>query len=386
VDFGTSQIDDWNTWAVTAYTVSRLSWNHKDDIRDISRDFAAIHFGHQAAELLADIYLDSPNAYKYGVYIEPVSYGDFRSLPHLRLTTFPAKGLPRLDSGKKHIEFLYKIYLRCKPWMEETLMYLDHGLTIADSMVIKFQAVKPLISEKKLAQEVANAVELTYQLIKTNNLYVKTFFAYFEYRECPHAQNKSQLLKLSTELKSSMESFLNTPGCVYRVAGIEQLVKNVEQALSDLSKAEEILSKAPDEQEIKAIILNLQEKSTRVLNEHNKNAVKLLHWEGRVDGRDLVKVKARQLEIEHLRYDPIAEMKYQFFNALPAEPVTVIPVDIESRSYKPFVLEQPSKSNDFTVTIYLSDFPRHGYSWWKFDLYYIKKEPEILGLNVPWQN
>jgi hypothetical protein len=270
--------------------------------------------------------------------------------------------------------------------MQETLMYLDHGLTIADSMVTKFQPVKPLISEKNLAQEVANAVELTYQLIKTNNLYVKTFFAYFEYREYSHAQNKSRIVKLSTELKDSMESFLNTPGCVYRLDGIDQLVKNVEQALSDLSKAEEILSKAPDEQEIKAIILNLQEKSARVLNEHKKNAVKFLQWEGRVDGRDLVKLKARQLEIEHLRYDPIAEMKYQFFNALPAETVTVIPVDIESRSYKPFILEQPSKSNDFTVTIYLSDFPCHGYSWWKFDLFYIAKAPEELGLAVPWQN
>ena len=79
-------------------------------------------------------------------------------------------------------------------------------------------------------------------------------------------------------------------------------------------------------------------------------------------------------------------MKYQFFNALPAEPLTVIPVDIESRSYRPFVLEQPSKHNDFTVTIYLSDFPCHGYSWWRFELYYIDKTPEELGLAVPWQN
>ncbi len=389
VDFGTYAIpsdENWNTGAVTTYTIYRLAWNPREDIKEIVKDFTAICFGQTAAAPMADIYLLSPNAYKYGIYIEPVSYGDFRSLPHLRLTTFPVKGLPRLDNGRKHIEFLRTIYLRCRPWINETLLYLDHGLSIADSMVIKYTGAKLLISDQKLAQNVENALNLTYWLIKTNNLYVKTFFAYFEYREKPIGKTKEILIHRVSELKETMAKFIKMPGCVYRLDGMIQLVKNVEQVLENLPKAEKILATAPDEDGIITIISDLQKKYVQILEDYKKDAVQILHWEARVDGRDLVKVREGNLEIEHLRYDQIAEMTYQFKNPLPLKQVTVIPVDIQSRSYRPFVLEQPSHKNDFTAVIYLSDYPRHGYSWWKFDLYYIPKSPEELGIIMPWQN
>ena len=62
----------------------------------------------------------------------------------------------------------------------------------------------------------------------------------------------------------------------------------------------------------------------------------------------------------------------------------MIPLDIQSRSYGPFILEQPNIDNNYTATVYLSDSPMHGYSWWKFELYYIPKSPEELGLIAPW--
>ena len=55
---------------------------------------------------------------------------------------------------------------------------------------------------------------------------------------------------------------------------------------------------------------------------------------------------------------------------------------IKSRSFAPFVLEQRSAVNDYTVTFCLSDSPMHGYSWWKFELYYIPHLSEELGLAV----
>ena len=63
---------------------------------------------------------------------------------------------------------------------------------------------------------------------------------------------------------------------------------------------------------------------------------------------------------------------------------TVIVKDIQSRSFGPFVLEQPNPDNNFTATLYLSDSPMHGYSWWKFELYYIPRSPKEIGLDVPW--
>jgi len=189
-NYGLPSSDNWNTGGVTSYTTFRLAWNPYEDMTQIVKDFASICFGQAAADAMAEIYLLSPSAYKYGIYIEPVSHGDFRSLPHLRLTTFPAKGFPRLDNGKKHIDFLRTIYLRCRPWKTETLLYLDYGLDIAKTMVEKYKEAKNLINDPKLAEDVENAANLTYWLIKTNNLYVRTIFNYFGYREKPSEQTK----------------------------------------------------------------------------------------------------------------------------------------------------------------------------------------------------
>ena len=383
--FWSADGNGWNTWNVTSYTANRLAWDCQEDIRTIAKDFASIYFGRAAADKMADIYLLSPVAYKYGIYIEPATHGVFNTLPHLRLTTFPVKGYPRIDNGREHIEFLRKIYLQCKPWISETLLYLDHGLDVANTMVEKYQTAKPLIEDVKLSQDVENSLQLTQLLIKTNNLYAKTFFSYFEYRENPTVENRSKLSELSSELKDTKEIFLAAPGCVYDLVGIEQLLKNVEQALEDLLKAEKMLAKAPGPAGIKQIIAEQQQKYVKVLKEYPEEAVKLLHWQGRVDGKDILNIKGKRLEVEHLQYDSIQDMAYSFLESLPDETVTVIPVDIESRSFRPFVLEQPSKKNNYTAKIYLCDYPMTGYSWWKFDLYYIPKAPEELGLKIPWE-
>ncbi|MBN1348821.1 hypothetical protein JXJ21_05380 [candidate division KSB1 bacterium] len=383
--FGLPRADDWDTQTVTAYTASRLSWNPYDDLESIARDLAAMHFGEKVADRMAEILLQSPVAYKYGIYIEPVAYGDFRSLPHLRLTNFSAKGFPRLDSGKQHIDFLRQIYLRCKPWLTETLMYLDHGLNVATEMTEKFQTLKHDIDDAQLAGSIENSLELTRMLIQTNTLYVKTFFAYFAFQEQPSDISRQQLYNRSLDLKKSMSDFLETPGCDYELAGMEQLLKNVEQMLEDPETAMQRLRDAPAPEEINLIIAREQEKYIDALKIHSEKAVKFLHWRGRVDGRDLILVKGDTLKVKHLRYDPIQEMSHNFLKPLPAEAVTIIPRDIQSRSFHPFVLEQPSAENDFTATIYLSDYPCTGYSWWEFELYYIPQSPEALGLQVPWK-
>lgn len=381
--FGVPNDSGWDSWNITFYTASRLAWNPNENLHDIARDYAAMYFGQSPADEIADLLLLSPRAYKYGIYIEPVAHGDFRSLPHLRLTTFPVKGLPRLDNGKKHVDFLYDIYLRSSPWKVETMLYLDHGLDLAKQMRAKAQAVRSKIQDEELATRLINSVELTWWLVKTNNLYVKTIFAYFDYRNHPTAENKTQLENISGELAQAMQTFSNTPNCVYRLDGMEQLLRNVKVALNDLRAAEEALANAPNDEGIDKLIDDQQSQAKQVLE--TEKSVKILHWKGRVDGRDLVKIQTDKIEIEHLRYDKIVEMTHEFSNPLPQKGCTVVIKDIQSRSFHPFVLEQPSADNDFTATIYLSDYPKHGYSWWEFEVYYIEKSPDVLGLATPWK-
>jgi len=376
--------DDYNTRSLTAYTVFRLEWDYLENPGDIAKDFCSIHFGRAAAQGMAEIYLLSPVAYKYGLFIEPVAYGDFNSLPQIRVGTFPAQGYPSIDNGKEHIQFLRKIYLRCKPWIPETLSDLDHGLGVANTMREKYKHVKPQIADKKLANDVENRLELTRLFVKTNNLYVKTAFAYFEYRDDPSAPFRRKLLNLHDALRQTRNDFIATPGYGYHLFGVDQLLKNVEQALNDLPKAEQSLKKAPGSAQIEKIVSEQQEKYLKVLNERSNEAVKILHWEGRVDGRDIIKIRGKNLEIEHLRWDPMYFKNYKILNPLPKKAVTVIPKDIESRPMHPFILEQPSAENNYTVKVYLYDVPP-GAGWCKFDLYYIPESPEELGLEIPWK-
>lgn len=374
--------DGWGNYQSTAYALFRLAWNPFENIETITRDFTAIHFGRKAAKTMAEIYMLSPKAYKYGIYIEPVTYGQFSSLLHLRNNNFLAKGFPLLDNGRGHIQFLHSIYLRCEPWMTETIMYLDHGLQIAKEMKEKYQSVKPLIKSKALAAGLNNSLQLTYLLIRTNNLYVKTFFAYFDYRKNPTQKNKQKLFNLKTQLQNSMIKFKAAPNFSYKLSGMEVLLINVNQALDNLKRAEQLLSQSPNNEQIKNIVKDQQNKLNEILRKYKSMAVKFLHWEGRVDGQDLIKIAGDKIRVEHLRYDNIIDMNYKKIKPLPRKSVTVIPVDIQSRSFHPFVLEQPDDKNNYTVTIYLSDFPMPGRSLWKFDLYYIPESPQKLGLPV----
>jgi hypothetical protein len=384
-DFGLVQNEGWDTWSLTAYTVYRLTWEPNIDVQEIAHDFASIYFGLEAANELAEVLLLTPKIYKYGMYIAPAAHGQFASLTHLRLTTFPVKGLPNLDGGRKHMEFLFNIYLRCRPWVEETFLYLDHGLKLANQVKNKANEATLKVSDANKRTQLKNNAEMTYRLVEVNNLYVKAMMNYFSYRESKSQKDKEELVMISDMLKTAMHEFRQVPGFVYRLDGIEQLLINLNDALEDIEKAEKILADAPDDEGIDKLIDDQQAKYAEVLDKYKDVAVKIVCWQGRVDGRDLFKVKGQQIEIEHLRFDPILEAKEEFSSPLPSNEFTVVVKDIQSRSFGPFVLAQPSEENDYTVTLYLSDFPMHGYSWWKFELYYIPRAPKELGLEVPWR-
>ena len=375
--------EGWDTRSLTAYTVARLMWNHHENPKEIARDFCAIYFGERLAEAMADICLLSPAAYKYGLYIDPAAYGAFSSLPHIRVGSFVAEGYPSVDGGREHLEFLRGIYLRCKPWIPETLTYLDHGLDVANNMEERYAALKPLVSDGGFAEKVENSLRLMRLLIQTNNLYVKTFFAYFRYRENSSKENEEALVTLFGKLTATRREFVETPGYGYRLFGVDQLLKNVGQALENLERAEEMLARAPNSKKIEQDVAEQQQRYREVLDAHRDEAVKTLHWEGRVDGKDILSLRGGDLEIEHLRWDPIHLQDYTLLEPLPRKAGSVVLEDIESEPMHPFILEQPSEKNDYTVKVYLYDVPG-GAHWVKFNLFFIDETPGKLGLEIPW--
>jgi hypothetical protein len=244
--------------------------------------------------------------------------------------------------------------------------------------------IEPRIEDGEFASKVGNSLELAHLLVETNNLYVRTCFAYFEYRENPGEESRQRLLETVAVLKRTRSDFMRAPEFCYDLFGIDQLIRNVDESLDDLPQAEAKLASAHDEEGVKRAIITQQEEHARALGALSGDAVKFLHWRGRVDGRDILHICGETVRIEHIYADPINSAEHQFLCALPGREVTVIVKNIESRPIHPFILEQPTEENDYTAKIYLVDQPRGGYGWWEIELYYVDKSPDELGLAIPW--
>jgi hypothetical protein len=305
-------------------------------------------------------------------------------LPHIRVGTFPAQGYPAIDNGKEHLTFWRNIYLRCKPWISETYDDLDHGLQVANQMRIMYNSVKPLIKDTVIAKKVDHSLEMTHKFINTNNLYVKTVFAYFAFKDDPSEDKKIDLTITIDQFKKVVKEFKTVPHFNYKLFGVEQLLVNANQILDNRTNALELLEKAPSSQQIEKSIDKMHEKYSKILLENDDKIIKLLHFEGQIDGRDILKIYNNSYEIEHLRWDPPSIRECTFFNPLPQKEVSIVLKLIQSRSVEPFILYQPSKGNDYSAQIYMYDKPE-GRDWVKFDLYYIEKAPMDLGLEVPWE-
>ncbi|MBX3178973.1 MAG: hypothetical protein KF886_16585 [Candidatus Hydrogenedentes bacterium] len=377
--------DGWGTSEAYGYVLHRLIWEPDADMAQIARDFCAIHFGPDAAEGMAEIYLMSPRAYKYGLHLEPISYGQFNSHYHMRVGEFPVQGYPNIDHGREHLEWLRRIYLRCKPWEVDTLADIQRGLTVAEAMIAQFDRVAPLLKDPALVKEVNNRLEMTRRLVETNLRYAEGIFAYFDYFDAPSPARRERLAEAVQNTHRTFEAFRSVPGYGYILWGIEELLTAMDAALEDVEAARETLAAAPDRARLEETIARQQARYREVLAERKGDAVKFAHARILVDGRDIVNVAGDTYSIDHIQWDGAHVQDFTFHGPLPEREVTVIPIDIESRPLHPFVLEQPSAKNGYTARIYLDDQPG-GNGWMEFDLYYIDERPEALGLDVPWPN
>jgi len=219
--------------------------------------------------------------------------------------------------------------------------------------------------------------------VETNRLYVKTIYAYFEYREARDEPAKARLARDLAALQDAMRRFSHAPGFDYKLYGIEALVTCAADALTGLEAAEARLAEAPTEEEAYQLIAGQQAAHAQAISKYAGESTHFLHWRCRVDGKDILHIKGEELKTEHVAYDELQDISCEFKAPLPRKEVTVLLQENEALEIHPFVLEQPSAANDYTVRVYLYNRPP-GYAWWDFDLYFVDKPPESLGLETPW--
>jgi hypothetical protein len=358
---------------LSGYTAFRLAWDPHEDLRQIAEDYAALHLGPEAAPKMAEILLLTRTAYEDGIYIKPVAESiRGNTLPHLRLTTFQRRGIPEIDRGREHAEWLqHTMYGPSIGKTREAIEHLDRGLVATLQMKELFEEAGPSIEDAGMRTKIAEEVDLTHALVATNNLYVKTCYAYFEYREKRDEESRKHLEETLSSLDESVEDFRETPGFCYRLDGIETLIDLAQAAAQDLEAAEASLAGAPARPETLARIAKQQSRMKGIVEEREKDLKKILHWRGKVDGTDVLSIRGDEVGVEHLQGDDPAEMQEEFSNPLPQTTGVAVLKDLGSPDYHPFILEQPGPGNDSTLKIYLLDRPP-GYSWWEFEVYWME--------------
>ncbi len=376
--------DDWGTTGAYSYVLYRLMWNPDDSMEEIARDFCAIHFGPDAAGDMAQIYLLTPEAYQYGLHIEPISYGQFNSFLHMRVGTFPADGYPAIDGGKEHLDFLRKIYYRCDPWRKPTLRALRQGLDASEKMIARFDTAKPKLKNKELAGDLENRLAMTRNLIRTNIGYVETLFTYFDQMDHPSPGHLEALSAAFAGLVTARKDFTETPNYKYDLFGVDALMRNTEAALADTEAHRNMLAGIPNRREIEDIIAAQQTRYRGVLESHADTARLFARFEVLVDGQDMLVIHGDRFDVVNIRWDGAHVEVGEILFPLPKGPGTIVPRDIESRPMHPFVLEQPSPDNGHTLKVYLDDLPGAN-GWMRFELYWVPETPESLGLQVPWK-
>lgn len=378
-----SSWDDWGTEAAYSYVIFRLMWERDVNMEEVARDFCAIHFGAEAAEILAAAYLRSAGAYKYGIHVEPISYGQFNSALTTRENVFVAEGLPAIDNGKGHLDFLRTLYRRCKPWKMETLQSLEQGLDGARFIRERVEEAGPLMQDKELAAALSNRAAMTFGLIHTNKLYMETMFAFFDYWDSGCEKDRHTLEEVLTAFDLACNAFASTPNFSYQLDGVNILRQNGHRLLEDREEAKRRQETTPSEKDLGGIIAQLQHRYEEVLQERAAELIQLGSFEIMIDGQDMLEIKGDSFKLIPIKWDAGSMHRAELTSPLPKQQGTVIPKDLESRAMHPFVLEQPAPHNDFTVRIYLNDLPG-GQALMKFDLYFLPDSPEQLGLDVPW--
>ncbi len=375
---------EWSTRGAYVYTLYRLTWEPDVNMREVARDYCAINLGIESADTMADILLDTAYAYKYGLFIEPIAYGQFNSFPHMRVGSFVAEGYPLIDLGKGHIQFLRNIYLQCLPWREFVLNQLHFGLNKANGMKFKYEGIRDKIQPSYLSEKIGNQLNMTQSLIQTHTAYIETLFCYFNYLDNPSFENKVDLKNALLNLTNVWATFKSIPGFNYKLDGVNVLIEHAQRAVENLTGEKRLLERIPEQKEIDRLIQEQQEIYKRIREECQGELKKLGHFELLIDGQDLLHIQGNDYRIEHLRWDGPTIISAELTCPLPQKEVLVIPMNINTRPLHPFILQQPCKSNNYSTIIYLDDRPG-GTGRFVFDLYILETEKTNLHLIKNWQ-
>jgi len=101
-----------------------------------------------------------------------------------------------------------------------------------------------------------------------------------------------------------------------------------------------------------------------------------LHWQGMVDGTDILRVWGREVKITHVRAKPIENQRYNFSTPLPRRSVKVsLSLDRGRGDVK--IVQQPDYANNYTALIRVDDGRHRGADAYDFYLFWEKDDTSV---------
>lgn len=95
------------------------------------------------------------------------------------------------------------------------------------------------------------------------------------------------------------------------------------------------------------------------------------HWQGEVDGTDLIRIQGRQVTVEHVRALPVQNQQYEFTAPLPAAANEVQLETVQGRG-RLEIVQQPGADNNYTAVVRVDDGRFGGSDFYEFHLYWEK--------------
>ena len=349
----------------STYAAARLLWDPSQEADAIARDWAARNFGRDAAPGIARMLALSDDAMLKGLYVKPyASTHAWNPLAHLLTRLFVVAGDPLWDEARGHLAFLREIYWQCRPWLDDTLRELDRGTRLWARMLRQFAAAEPHITEPGLAADARRSLELGEALIALNRAYIGAAFAYFAYEERPRARQRRAAERALGALDERAARYRGLGGD-FNLIGIEQFQQAARRGLVSAGEAAR-LAVPPATGETERRVQRRMCEETEALGAA-PDAVKVLSWEGNVDGRELVTVfPDDRVEAEHVAADPMSGMSYRFYAPAPAG-WRVVVKPIEARGWA-YVVEQPGAANGGRI-VFCVDDPQDGRAVYRLELY-----------------
>jgi len=335
------------------YVFSRLGWNPRMSVEELTKDWAAATFGREVKEEVAEIFLEGSVAVRNGLYIRQPGLRNWEPLRHVRTNDFVLKGNPEWDNGKAHDDFLREVYLECKPWFDQTISELDYGISTCKKMLERFEAIKGRIRDPEKSKSLESLLSHGLAAVRLNAHYVKAFLYYFRYREDRGEEAKALLEGVLADLEGSLEAY-RSEFKYYNVHGILAFVDLARRALKDLEGAERRLAESPTEEEIQEMFRRARHDDEEALRQHPE-ALLIATWKGSVDGRDILRIRGGTFTIEHISDDPIASPVMTTHAELPRDRPCRMVIRVLSKRGTVFIRDQPRAENGYTTTIYVED-------------------------------